>query len=333
MLTNATLCTILYNITKGTKPISPQKEILIMKKITKLLALALSLVLMLGCFAGCGETEKLDAAYNKYLSKYADNAGENGTLTVALSPDFAPMEFYDVAKSGDDAIVGFDVILSYYLGKELGKKVILKPMSFDACQAAVQAGVVDIAISGFSWTAERAENYEITDYYVAGDNETEQILITTKANEGKFTTVESLAGKKIGYQGASLQELLVKEQLGATCDTSYVYGDIGAGVEALKSGKIDFLAVAKGNGEAIIANASEQLAVSGFNFDVDPMYENNVCLIQKGNTELLEAVNTALAKAMAEDLYTGWYEACEIYSGIETADELGYDDEGNKIAE
>ncbi|MBR5452422.1 MAG: transporter substrate-binding domain-containing protein [Clostridia bacterium] len=305
-----------------------------MKKITKLFALILSLIMLVGCFAGCGETPSLSAAYDKYISQYKTNEAPNGTLKVALSPDFAPMEFYDVAKTGNDAIVGFDVILANYLAKELGKELVLKPMSFDACQAAAQAGTVDIAISGFSWTADRAENYEITDYYVAGDNETEQVLITSKANEGKFTTVESLKGMKIGYQGASLQELLVNEQLGEVkAEGNYVYSDLGTAAEALKTGKIDCLAVAKGNGEAIIANAPEQIALAGFDFDVDPKYENNVCLIQKGNTELLNAVNAALAKAMEADLYTGWYEACEIYSGIETADELGYDDAGNKITE
>lgn len=306
-----------------------------MKKFTKLFALILSLIMLVGCFAGCGEAEpSLSAAYDKYIKEYKTTDAPNGTLKVALSPDFAPMEFYDIAKSGNDAIVGFDVILANFLAKELGKELILQPMSFDACQAACQAGTVDIAISGFSWTADRAQNYEITDYYIAGDNETEQVLITTKENEGKFTTVESLAGMKVGYQGASLQELLVNEQLGSVkAEGNYIYSDLGTAAEALKTGKIDCLAVAKGNGEAIITNAPEQLAMAGFNFDVDPKYENNVCLIQKGNTELLTAVNAALAKAMAADLYTGWYEACEIYSGIETADELGYDDEGNKITE
>ena len=41
----------------------------------------------------------------------------------------------------------------------------------------------------------------------------------------------------------------------------------------------------------------------------------------------------ALAKAKAAGLYNTWYETCEIYSEIKTADQLGYDDEGNKITE
>ena len=128
---------------------------------------------------------------------------------------------------------------------------------------------------------------------------------------------------------------LVKETFGqmSDVDINNVYSDIGAAVEALKSGKVDAVAVAKGNGDAIIANAPNDIAFSGFEFDVDPIYENNVCLIQKGNTALLEKVNAALAKAKEAGYYKVWYEASQIYSSIKTADELGYDENGVKITE
>jgi polar amino acid transport system substrate-binding protein len=244
------------------------------------------------------------------------------------------MEFYDVAKSGDDAIVGFDVLLANYLAKELDMTLALKPMSFDAVQAAVQTGNVDIGISGFSWTFERAENYELSDWYVAGDNETEQSIICLKENEGKFTKPEDFVGAKIGYQGASLQQVLVEETFGEMdVDISNIYVDLGTAVEALKAKQIDFLAVAHGNGESIIASASGSIAFTGFDFEVDDIYKNNVCLLQKGNTELLEKVNVALAKALENDYYSGWYDACKVYAGVSTLDELGFDDEGNKITE
>lgn len=304
-----------------------------MKKFIAVLLAALMLI----SFAACGETKPTSTeatAWDKYAAQYAAN-GKDGTLTVALSPDFAPMEFYDLAKKGNDAIVGFDVILAKYLATELGMTLELKPMSFDACQAAVQSGTVDIAISGFSWTADRAQNYEITDYYIAGDNETQQSIICTKENEGKWTTPADYAGLKIGFQGASLQEVLVNETFGgmADVDITGVYSDLGTAVEALKAGNIDALAVAHGNGEAIITSAPDAIAFTGFDFDVDPKYENNVCLIQKGNTDLLNKVNEALGKALASDLYSGWYDASKVYAGVSTLDELGFDDEGNKISE
>lgn len=311
-----------------------------MKKMSKILCMLLSAAMLLS-LAACGSSANtaakgeanLAAAYDKYLSGFSTN-GTNGTLTVALSPDFAPMEFYDVAKSGDAAIVGFDVLLANYLAQELDMNLVLKPMSFDACQAAVQTGNVDIAISGFSWTYERSQNYELSDWYVAGDNETEQSIICLKENEGKFTKPEDFVGAKIGYQGASLQQVLVEETFGEMdVDISNVFSDLGTAVEALKAKQIDFLAVAHGNGESIIASASDSIAFTGFDFEVDEIYKNNVCLLQKGNTELLEKVNAALAKALENDYYSGWYDACKVYAGVSTLDELGFDDEGNKITE
>ena len=303
-----------------------------MKKISKYLCMLLCLV-MLFSMAACGASSdaKLSKAYDKYLSKLKPG-GPNGTLTVAMSPDFAPMEFYDVAKTGDAAIVGFDVLLANYLAQELGMDLVIKPMSFDACQAAVQTGNADIGISGFSWTYERSQNYALSDFYIAGENETEQSIICLKENEGKFTKAEDFVGYKIGYQGASLQQVLVEETFGGLdVDISMVYVDLGTAVEALKAKQIDFLAVAHGNGDSIIANANGAIAFTGFDFEVDDMYKNNVCLINKENTALLEKVNAALAKALENDYYSGWYDACKVYAGVSTLDELGFDDDGNKI--
>ena len=259
------------------------------------------------------------------------------TFVVAMSPDFAPMEFVDMTKSGNDKYVGFDVLLANYLAKEMGKKLVIKPMSFDASMAAVQAGNVDAAISGFSWTAERAEKFEISDYYVAGENETEQVILTTAANAGKWTTAESYNGLKIGAQGGSLQELLVNEQLVTNGATLVKYEDINIAYTALMNGTIDGLAVAKGNGDALISTTKDETddskkgAFSGFDFIVEEKYKNNVVLVQKGNTELLAAINVALGKALASGIYDTWYDACLTYGDVTSIDEFGYTDDGKKI--
>ena len=262
---------------------------------------------------------------------------EDNTFVVAMSPDFAPMEFVDTTKTGNDKYVGFDVLLANYIAKDLGKELIIKPMSFDACMAAVQAGNVDAAISGFSWTAERAEKFEITDYYVAGENETEQVVITTAANANKWTTGADYNGKKVGAQGGSLQELLVNEQLVNNGATLVKYENSDMAYAALMNGSIDALAVAKGNADALIASTNDETDTakkgefSGFEFVVEEKYKNNVILVQKGDTEMLEAINGALGKAMAANVYDAWYEACKTYGGVTSIDNLGYTDDGKKI--
>ena len=287
----------------------------------KIISLLLTAVLALGCLAVMGSCGPVD----------------DDTFVVAMSPDFAPMEFVDTTKSGNDKYVGFDVLLANYIAKDMGKKLIIKPMSFDASMAAVQAGNVDAAISGFSWTAERAEKFEISDYYVAGENETEQVLITKASNAGKWTTAESYEGLKIGAQGGSLQELLVNEQLVNKGATLVKYEDINFAYTALMQGQIDALAVAKGNGESLIADTKNETdptkkgAFSGFEFFVEEKYKNNVVLVHKGDTEMLEAVNAALAKAMAAGVYDPWYDACQLYGDVTSIDDLGYTDDGKKI--
>lgn len=263
-----------------------------MKKTKKAFVLALAAVMAIGMFAGCGKKKNDDV------------------LKVAVSPDFAPMEFVDPSKSGQDQYVGFDVSLAKYIAEGMGKELEIQPMSFDACQTAVYTGTVDMAISGFSWTEERAENYNMSDYYHAGENEENQVLITLKKNEGKFVKAEDMDGIKIGAQTSSLQETLCKTQL----PNSQVIpvGDLGTGILQLQKGDFDCMVVADGNADAFIAKNPDVIK-SGFSFEVDEKYVDNVVLLKKGADELTTTVNELLAKAKADGLYDVWYkEAMEL---------------------
>ena len=274
----------------------------------KLISAALVLAMVLS-FAGC-------------------NSSKKETLKVATSPYFAPMEFVDSSKKGQESYVGFDITLAKYIAEGLGKELEIVPMSFDACQVAVEVGSVDMSISGFSWTAKRAENYNMSDYYYAGDNETEQTIVTTKANEGKFTSAADFSGKKIAAQTASLQLDLCKEQLPADCEIVEV-GDLTTAFLQLQNGDFDGIAVAVGQAKVFISNNAETTALSGFNFEVDPKSVGNVVLMPKGADELTAKVNEILAKAYNEGLYEKWYADALELSGVETAQEVSYDDDGN----
>ena len=290
----------------------------------KVIALALAALMALSLFAACGASAPAatEAPAGNDAAASAPKTVTPGKLTVAISPDFAPMEFVDPTKSGQDMFVGFDPTLSKYIAESMGLELVIMPMSFDACQTAVYAGTVDMSVSGFSWTEDREANYNISDYYHAGDNEDEQVLITLASNGDKFATKEGLAGAKIGAQNASLQQSLTEEQL---ADNELVlFTDLGTAVLQLKNGDFDCIAVAKGNGDAIIA-ANPEVAFSGFNFVVDEKYTGNVILLQKGNDALTEATNAALASS--KDLWEGWYEEAKGLSGID----LSFDDEGNAI--
>lgn len=274
----------------------------------KIVSLILAACMMLA-FAGCGASEK-------------------ETLKVALSPDFAPMEFVDTSKSGQDSYVGFDVSLAKFLAEEMGKELEIMPMSFDACQVAVQTGSVDMAISGFSWTEERAANYNLSDYYYAGDNETEQALIVLKEFADDYNTVDAFSGKKVAAQNASLQLELCKSQLPEDCEIVEI-GDLTTAFLQLQNGDFDALACAMGQAEVFLANNPDAIAICGFEFEVDAAYEANVIMLPKGADELTAQVNELLAKAYEAGYYGEWYEEALELAGADTAADVTYDDEGN----
>ena len=262
-----------------------------MKKIT---ALLLALMLTLGLLAVC-------------------SAEKDNVLKVAMSPDFAPMEFVDPTKTGQEQFIGFDVMLSQYIAENLGLELEIMPMSFDACLTAVYTGNADLGISGFSWSEKRENNYNISDYYQAGDNETSQILVTLKQFDGQFTTAESLKGVKVGVQAASLQEELAKSQL--TESEIVPFQDLGTGILMMKNGDFDVLACARGNGEAMMINNPDVIK-TGFEFEVDAKLTDNVILLKKGNDALTAEVNAIMAQAKEEGLYEKWYAEAQELIGV-----------------
>lgn len=276
-------------------------------------ALLLCLCLLLS-LAACGTHDN---------SKEIQTVRE-GKLTVAFSPDFAPMEFVDLTKEGQDRYVGFDVTLAKFVAENLRLQLVLVPMSFDACQKAVAEGSVDMSISGFNWSQEREDNYNLSDYYYATVSHDAQVLITLSGNADAFATAEGLAGARIGVQKSSTQEDLAAEQLP---DSQHIpFENLDEAVEQLINGEYDCIAVADGNADAIIA-AHPEIIKSGFRFVITEKQTGNLILMQKGNDELTQLVNNILKKA--EMYYETWYADARATAGIETS----YDDEGNPITD
>lgn len=284
------------------------------KNLKKIAALGLAAALSLTALTACGKKEPQNAL---------EKIKQDGVLVVATSPDFSPMEFVDSSQSGQDQYVGFDVTLAKYIADELGVKLEIQAMSFDACQTAVYTGTVPMSVSGFSWTETRAENYELSDYYYAGDNESRQSLLIREADAAKYKDVADFKGVDVGAQNASLQMELLTSQIPDA--NAVTIGDLSVGVMELQSGNIEALAVAHGNGEQIIAN-NPGLVFCDWEFAVDDAYSANVIMITKGETELLDAVNAALKKAYDNGYYGPWYDEALAIAEKESAIEVSVED-------
>lgn len=258
------------------------------------------LVMIMGCFAflvGCGEDE--DPIY------YNDLNDSQEVLTVVLSPDYAPYEFIkDLSKTGFNQYAGADVEVAKYIAEKLGMKLKINSAAFSVCTSEVNAGKADLGISGFSWSPTRAENFELSDTYFADGDGYQQVLIK-KSDAEKYKTLEDLnkSEVKVAAQGGSLQEEIRDSYL-KNC-TAENFTNIDQAVELLINGKYDAIVLAEHTIDVWEVKNS-QVAELGENFAVPSA--GTVCVAKKGNTALIEKVNTIIAEIVEKNLYSKWME-------------------------
>ncbi|MGQ0419265.1 condensation domain-containing protein, partial [Bacillus sp. HC-Mk] len=138
---------------------------------------------------------------NELLAFYEEEMGGNPAKLSSLSiqyADYKPYEYVDASKS--DEIIGFDVDVAKYIGKELGYEVKVKDMDFGGLLASLSSGKVDFVMAGMTPTAERKNNVDFTDIYFVAKN-----MVVSK-KDSNIQSVEGLKGKKVGVQTGSIQE-------------------------------------------------------------------------------------------------------------------------------
>lgn len=271
-------------------------------------------------FASCGNKQETvangDNSSNQGKSRL-DTILETGKITMATSPDFAPNEFIDLTKTGQESYVGSDIELGKYIANKLGVELVIEAMDFSACQAAVSSGSVDMAISAFAWKEDRAESMGLSDFYNMEDSDGKsQGILVLKENADKYKTAADFSGKVVAAQNGALQSELVVSQLPEDVKLESITS-LNDAVLMLITGKIDALAVASDNGEAFAKNYDE-ITMSDFYFDYTS--QGNVVAVKKGEDELLNKINEIIAEVNKNALYPQWKA-----DAISLANKLGID--------
>lgn len=238
-------------------------------------------------------------------------------LYVATSPDYAPYEFIDSRKGDDDKYVGADISLAKYIAKKQNKVLELQIMGFEEILTSVSSGKTELAISGFTYSAARANNYEMSvSYYDDGDGD--QVILTLNKDLDKFSTFEQLNKQevKIAAQSGSVQYDYVAEQLpNATIEQ---ITNIADAFTRLDSGKVDAIAIAS-KAATVKLEQSSKYALCDFKFDVTGR-TGLFAIAKKGNTDLITSVNEIISEVKEEKLFEGWIaEANKIVSELENA--------------
>lgn len=234
----------------------------------------------------------------------------HGKIVLGTAADYPPYEFVaDI--DGQLEVVGFDIDIAREIANDLGVELEIRDMDFDGLLAALVAGNIDIIVAGMVPTEEREESVDFSIPYYS----TEQRFLVRAEDVGKLTTIESLAGKRIGAQISTVQEQIAAEQIQDPAELRFI-SRINDLILDLKSGRIDGI-VLVGTVASSYANADAKLALSEISFG----QEDGVAIaIAKGNDDLTEFINATLERLMAGDLINQF-----IADAIAVADEQQVD--------
>ena len=263
-----------------------------MKKALSLMTAA-ALVLSL---AACGSTASSEAASSDAASSEAASSEaasetetaelstvEPGKLIMSTNAAFPPYEM--TTDSGE--FEGIDIETAQAIADKLGLELQIDEMDFDAALLAVQQGKSDMVMAGVTVTDERQNVMDFTDSYATG---IQSIIVK---EDSDIASVDDLAGKKIGTQRGTTGYLYCSDDFGD--ENVVAYDDGLTAVQMLNNGQVDCVVIDNAPAkEFIAANPGLKL------LDTAYVEESYAIGIGKGNTELKDAINTALEELKAD---------------------------------
>ena len=256
----------------------------------RILAVTLAILAMFTLTA-CGQTPKedtlrvaMECAYAPYNWTQGDNS--NGAVAISGTEDYA---------------YGYDVMMAKKIADHLGKELEIVKLDWDSLVPAVSSGDVDMVIAGQSITADRQKVVDFSDpYYYAS-------IVTLTRKDSAYANAKSVA---------DLQGATCTSQLGTVWYDICLPQIPGANIlppqetapamlVALNSGAVDLVVTDMPTAMAATA-VYEEMVLLDFTgtegeFEVSEEEINLGISVQKGNTQLLQAVNEVLAEMTVED--------------------------------
>ena len=248
---------------------------------------------------------------------FAGGSGEETTaessgrpvLRVAMECGYAPYNWTQptdangavpIADSNDYAF-GYDVMMAKLIADTLGYDLQIVKLDWDSLVPAVLSGTVDCAIAGQSITQERLQMVDFTSpYYYAS--------IICLVNEGSpyenAQGVSDLAGATCTSQLGTVWYDVCLPQI-PNANILPAQESAPAMLVALNSGRVDLVCTDMPTGQAaLIAYPNMRLldfSGSDDDFQVSQEEINIGISVRKGNTELLDAINSVLDTLTVDD--------------------------------
>jgi ABC-type amino acid transport/signal transduction systems, periplasmic component/domain len=221
-------------------------------------------------------------------------AGENltaiqqaGVFKIGTEGTYAPFTFHD--QSGK--LVGFDVEIGEAVAEKLGVKAEFIEGKWDGLIAGIDSKRYDAVINQVGITEARKQKYDFSDPYIAS-----KAVLIVRANDEEIKSFEDLKGKKAAQSLTSNYGKLA-EQSGAELVATDGFDQsiqlvLTRRADATINDSLSFYDFKKQKPDAPVKIAAEQADA-----------EHSGIIVRKGDPELVEAINKALAEIRADGTY------------------------------
>ena len=261
----------------------------------KSLPIVLLIVLMVS--GGCGQSRQqggqqqermlrvgMECAYAPY--NWTQSTDANGAVPIKDSSDFA---------------YGYDVMMAKYLAGKIGWGLEIFRMDWDSLPVAVQSGTIDCAIAGQSITEDRKTTVDFTEpYYYAS-------IVSLVRADSAYASAAGISGFAGATATSQLNTVWYDVCLPQIKDVDLLSAmeSAPAMLAALTSEKCDLVVTDMPTAQAAVSVYPE-LKLLDFtdepdNFQVSEEEINIGISLKKGNSELLNLLNGALAGLTTDD--------------------------------
>lgn len=270
----------------------------------KTIAILLALILVLPLYACSAESA---------------SGVEDGVLTVGMECAYAPYNWMQADDANGAVPIsnvpgsyanGYDVMMAKRICEANGWELEIVKLDWDSLVPAVQSGEIDCAIAGQSMTAARWEQVDFAGPYIYAS-----IVCLVKENSelADVTGISQLSGKCTSQRSTVWYDECLPQLENVTIQSAQdTSGDM---LMALESGTVDFVCtdMPTAQGAVIAYPDLKILTFSGEDSFVVSEEEINIGIsIRKGNTALLDSMNTVFSPMSASDFDALMAEAVKI---------------------
>ncbi len=269
----------------------------------KFISVSAAALMLAGVLAGCGGeaaepaeetgTEETTQTETTGSFRTLDEIKESGKIVIGVFSDKAPFGYVD--ESGE--YQGYDVYFAERIAQDLGVEV--EYVSTDPASRVeyLTTGKVDIILANFTVTEERAQQVDFALPYM------KVMLGVVSPDSALISDVEELNGKDlIVVKGTTAETYFEKNYPDVTLQKYDEYADA-------------YNALLDGRGDAFSTDNTEVLAWAlsnpGFTVGIDALGNADTIApaVQKGNTTLLDWINSEIEALAGENFFHADYEA------------------------